>query len=97
MIHHQLIKRIVVALSIFLVCCNIVLAQAPKNRVIVLTDIENEPDDTATMIRLLLYANQLDIKGLMATTAVHLKTKVYPQSINRIVKVYGKVQVMPKQ
>ncbi|MEP7111342.1 MAG: nucleoside hydrolase-like domain-containing protein [Ferruginibacter sp.] len=57
-----------------------------------LTDIENEPDDTETLIRLLLYANQIDIKGLIATTSVHLKTKVYPQSINRILQVYGKVQ-----
>ncbi|MEO6232549.1 MAG: nucleoside hydrolase-like domain-containing protein [Ferruginibacter sp.] len=57
-----------------------------------LTDIENEPDDTETLIRLLLYSNQIDIKGLIATTSVHLKTTVHPQSINRIVKVYGKVQ-----
>ena len=56
-----------------------------KHRVIMLTDIENEPDDTETMIRLLLYANQVDIKGLVATTSVHMKTKVHPQSIIRII------------
>jgi hypothetical protein len=63
-----------------------------KHRVIMLTDIENEPDDTETMIRLLLYANQIDIRGLIATTSVHMKTKVYPQSIIRIIEAYRKVQ-----
>ncbi|MEO6547318.1 MAG: nucleoside hydrolase-like domain-containing protein [Ferruginibacter sp.] len=84
--------RIVLAVSILLFFCNMGFPQAPKHRVIMLTDIENEPDDTETLIRLLLYANQVDIKGLIATTSVHLKTKVYPQSIHRILQVYGKVQ-----
>jgi hypothetical protein len=64
-----------------------------KHRVIMLTDMENEPDDTETMIRLFLYANQIDIKGLVATTSVHLKTKVYPQSIKRIIEAYRKVHL----
>jgi len=63
-----------------------------KNRVIMLTDIEADPDDSQTMIRLLLYANVLDIKGIIATTSVHQKTNVYPRSINRIIMAYGKVQ-----
>jgi len=88
----RLTKRMVLVFSMLLFYCNIGFSQAPKNRIIMLTDIENEPDDTETLIRLLLYANQIDIKGLIATTSVHLKTKVYPQSINRVVKVYGKVQ-----
>ncbi|MEO7046724.1 MAG: nucleoside hydrolase-like domain-containing protein, partial [Ferruginibacter sp.] len=84
-------------LSLFLIVILLLInsfsfSQAPKNRVIMLTDIENEPDDTESMIRLLLYSNQLDIKGLIATTSVHLKTTVHPESINRLVKVYGKVQ-----
>ncbi|MEO5891521.1 MAG: nucleoside hydrolase-like domain-containing protein [Ferruginibacter sp.] len=90
--HQQLIKRIAFIFTILLFLGNIGFSQTPKNRVIMLTDIENEPDDTETLIRLLLYANQIDIKGLIATTSVHLKTKVYPQSINRILQVYGKVQ-----
>jgi hypothetical protein len=59
---------------------------------IVLTDIEADPDDAQTLIRLLLYANSIDIKGLIATTSVHQKTNVYPASINRIIHTYGKVQ-----
>lgn len=50
-----------------------------KNRVIILTDIEADPDDTQSMIRLLLYSNLIDIKGLIATTSVWQKTKVAPE------------------
>lgn len=63
-----------------------------KNRVIILTDIEADPDDTQSLVRLLLYSNVIDIKGLIATTSVWKKTSVAPQSIRKIVEEYGKVQ-----
>jgi hypothetical protein len=63
-----------------------------KNRVIVLTDIEADPDDTQSMVRLLLYSNQIDIKGLIATTSCWHKTKVDPESIKKVIQAYGKVQ-----
>jgi hypothetical protein len=81
-----------VAIAILLPTSSLHSQIALKNRVIILTDIENEPDDTESMIRLLLYSNLIDIKGLVATTSVHLKDKVFPESILRVVKVYGKVQ-----
>jgi hypothetical protein len=62
-----------------------------KHRVIVLTDIEADPDDTQSLIRLLLYSNEIDLKGLVATTSVHQKTKVAPESIQKVIAVYGKV------
>ena len=40
------------------------LAAESKPRLLVLTDIENEPDDAQSMVRLLTYANQFDIEGL---------------------------------
>lgn len=43
----------------------------PKSRVIVLTDMLNEPDDSQTMVRLLLYANKMDIEGLIAVSSCH--------------------------
>ena len=49
-----------------------------KQRVIVLTDIEADPDDTQSLIRFLLYSNQWDIEGLIATTSIHQKTRVAP-------------------
>ena len=49
-----------------------------KERVFVLTDIENEPDDAMSMVRFLTYANQFDIEGLVATTSIHQKNHVAP-------------------
>jgi hypothetical protein len=63
-----------------------------KHRVIVLTDIEADPDDTESMVRLLLYSNEIDIEGLIATTSVWKKTSVAPKSITRVIAAYGKVQ-----
>lgn len=63
-----------------------------KHRVIVLTDIEADPDDTQSLVRLFLYANQIDIQGLIATTSCWLKSEVNPESINRVINAYGKIQ-----
>ena len=65
---------------------------APTPRLLVLTDIEADPDDAQSLVRLLLYANQLDIEGLVATTSIHQKKRVAPETIQRIVDAYGKVQ-----
>ncbi|GAB4024735.1 nucleoside hydrolase-like domain-containing protein [Spirosoma gilvum] len=70
------------------------LAQQPakKLRVLVLTDIENEPDDAQSMVRFLTYSNQWDVEGLIATTSVHQKDRVAPERIKQIVTAYGKVR-----
>jgi len=59
---------------------------------IVLTDIEADPDDTQSLVRLLLYSNVIDIKGLIATTSCWHKTQVNPESIKKVIQAYGKVQ-----
>jgi hypothetical protein len=63
-----------------------------KLRVLVLTDIENEPDDAQSMVRFLTYSNQWNVEGLIATTSTHLKNRVAPERIERIVKAYGRVR-----
>jgi len=63
-----------------------------RPRVLVLTDIENEPDDAMSMVRFLTYANQFEIEGLVATTSVHQQKRVAPERIRRIVEAYGKVR-----
>ena len=68
------------------------MAGEPKHRLIVLTDIENEPDDSQSVVRLLLYANQIDIEALIATTSVHMKGRVAPESLRATIAAYGKVQ-----
>ncbi|MGH9163717.1 MAG: nucleoside hydrolase-like domain-containing protein [Vicinamibacteraceae bacterium] len=65
---------------------------AERPRVIVLTDIENEPDDAQSMVRFLAYANQWDIEALVATTSIHQRDKVAAWRIREIVDAYGKVR-----
>jgi hypothetical protein len=68
-------------------------AQANKKlRVLVLSDIEADPDDTQSMIRFLLYSNQWDVEGLIATTSIHQQTRVAPESILKVLDAYKKVQ-----
>ena len=71
-----------------------VAAQPERPRVFVLTDIENEPDDTQSLVRLLLYANELDLRGLVATTSVHMKQGTHAESIRRVIARYD--QVLPR-
>lgn len=63
-----------------------------KTRVLVLTDIEADPDDTQSLIRFLLYANQWNVEGLIATTSIHQQTRVAPESILKVLDAYKKVQ-----
>ncbi len=62
-----------------------------KNRVIILSDIEADPDDTQSFVRLFLYSNQIDIKGIVATTSCWMQTQINPRSIEKIIEAYGKV------
>lgn len=66
--------------------------QKDKLRVLVLTDIENEPDDAQSLVRFLTYSNQWQVEGLIATTSTHLKDRIAPQRIDQIVQAYGKVR-----
>ena len=63
-----------------------------KHRIIVLTDIENEPDDAMSLVRFLTYSNQWDVEGLIATTSVHQKKATAAWRIREIVEAYGKVR-----
>ncbi|KAH6952112.1 hypothetical protein DER45DRAFT_577585 [Fusarium avenaceum] len=64
---------------------------ASKPRTFILTDILNEPDDTQSLIRYLLYANEFDTRGIVACTSVWLKDKTHPEEITRLVGVYDTV------
>ena len=76
-----------------LLCSHSLFAQTQqKNRVIILTDIEADPDDTQSLVRLFLYANQIDIQGLVATTSCWHQNEVNPVSIRKVIHAYGKVQ-----
>jgi hypothetical protein len=67
-------------------------ARTEKPRVIVLTDISNEPDDEESLVRFLVYSNEYDVEGLIATTSVWLKDTVRPERIEERVMAYGRVR-----
>lgn len=77
---------------ILLLSGNVALSQESKPRIIVLTDIENEPDDAMSTVRFLTYSNQFDVEGLIATTSIHQKNKIAAWRLKEIVESYGKVQ-----
>ncbi|HWI87140.1 MAG TPA: nucleoside hydrolase-like domain-containing protein [Sphingomonas sp.] len=67
-------------------------ASTLPHRLIILSDIEADPDDTQSFVRVLLYSNEIAIEGMIATTSTHMRTKIHPDSIRRIVDAYGLVQ-----
>ena len=83
-------QSLIVLLLLGLLCPAIHAAE--KVRIVVLTDIENEPDDAQSMVRFLTYANQFDVEGLVATTSIHQQKRTAAARIRQIVEAYGKVQ-----
>jgi len=62
-----------------------------RERVLVLTDISNEPDDEQSLVRFLVYSNEYDVEGLIATTSQHLRSKTREDLIRRQISAYAKV------
>ena len=63
-----------------------------KVRVLVLTDIANEPDDQMSMVRFLVCSNQFDVEGFVATTSTWMRNNVRPDGIHTLIDAYGQVQ-----
>jgi hypothetical protein len=89
-------KIIFIQYFLFLILSGIPLMvssqEIQKLRVLVLTDIEADPDDTESLVRFLTYCNQWDVEGIIATTSIHQKTRVAPESIIKVLEAYQKVQ-----
>ncbi|WP_253157624.1 DUF1593 domain-containing protein [Stieleria tagensis] len=71
------------------------LTQQPP-RLVVLTDIGGDPDDQQAMVRLMVYANEFQIEGLIASasgTPGELKQAITrPDLIREIIQAYDKVR-----
>lgn len=63
-----------------------------KTRILILTDIENEPDDAQSLVRFLTYSNMFNVEGIVATTSCWQKNKIADWRIHEIVDAYGKVR-----
>ena len=85
--------RTLVLLLTLLAACGGVAAEVVKPRIIVLTDLSNEPDDEESLVRFLVYANEFDVEGLIATTSTHLKKGPREDILHRGIGAYA--QVLP--
>lgn len=63
-----------------------------RPRIVLLTDYWKDPDEIQAMIRLLCYANEFEIEGLIATSLAYGDGSVRPEWIEDILGDYGKVQ-----
>jgi hypothetical protein len=63
-----------------------------KPRVVVLSDIGNEPDDQMSFVRLLLYSNEIDLEAMIASTSTWQKTAVHPETMLSLIRAYGLVR-----
>src|SRR5512147_1555876 len=70
------------------------------HRLIVLTDISSltpgvrEPDDGQSMVRLMLYSNEIEIEGLIASSNMGHGQATRPELIHEVVQAYGQAQPM---
>ena len=66
-------------------------AKSERPRVVVLTDITNEPDDEESLVRFLVSSSDYDVEALIATTSTWLRKKVRPEKIQAQIHAYAKV------
>ncbi len=89
--------RVLFSISAALSCTLLLVPKAAaesaiKPRVIVITDISNEPDDEESLVRFLVYSNEFDVEGLIASTSTWLKKGPREDIIRRQVAAYGQVR-----
>ena len=63
-----------------------------KPRVVVISDIGNEPDDQMSFVRFLLYSNEFDVEAMIATTSTWQKTKTHAETMHQLIAAYGQVR-----
>jgi len=63
-----------------------------KPRVIIISDIGNEPDDQMSFVRLLMYSNEFEIEGIIATTSTWQRNATHPETMHALIHAYGQVR-----
>lgn len=63
-----------------------------KPRVVIISDIGNEPDDQMSFVRLLMYSNEFDIEAMIATTSTWQREKTHPETMRELIDAYGQVR-----
>ena len=92
---------VVMASSLFVPMCVLCARGIPpthvddfsgKPRVVVISDIGNEPDDQMSFVRLLMYSNEFDIEAMIATTSTWQKEKTHSETMRELIDAYGQVR-----
>jgi hypothetical protein len=63
-----------------------------KPRVVIISDIGNEPDDQMSFVRFLMYSNEFDIEAMIATTSTWQRAKTHPETMRELIDAYGEVR-----
>ncbi len=83
-----MMKQVMAMIALMMLSLNI----WAQERVIILTDVENEPDDNESLVRLMLYTNEIDVRGLIATNSTHMRDRIAPETILRVIDAYEQVR-----
>ncbi|MDP6545549.1 MAG: DUF1593 domain-containing protein [Phycisphaerae bacterium] len=84
-------KHMFVIVLVAVVLTSQAWGEARRPRVVVLTDITNEPDDEESLVRFLVSSSDYDVEAMIATTSTWLRKKVRPDKIRAQVEAYKKV------
>jgi hypothetical protein len=95
-------RKWLMGFALFLLCgCIGSLASIPaqRQRLVILADMGNEPDEEQQMVHMLMYANEFDLEGLIAVTGKYLRPKppnmdadvLHPELFHRLIDGYAKV------
>ncbi|MEM9985517.1 MAG: nucleoside hydrolase-like domain-containing protein [Bacteroidota bacterium] len=90
-------RSLLVVISIFFPAS--VPLKAQKTRLVILADMGNEPDEEQQMMHLLMYANEVELEGLIAVTGIFLnpnskrpdKRRLFPELFHHLIEGYAKV------
>lgn len=63
-----------------------------RPRVIIISDIGNEPDDQMSFVRFLLYSNEFDVEAMIAATSTWQGKATHPETMHALIHAYGQVR-----
>jgi Cellulose-binding Sde182, nucleoside hydrolase-like domain/Cellulose-binding protein Sde0182, C-terminal domain len=62
-----------------------------RPRVIIISDIGNEPDDQMSFVRFLLYSNEFDVEAMIAATSTWQRKATHPETMHALIDTYLQV------
>lgn len=92
MIYHHIVFGFLLSVFAVGIATTVEAQEATRPRIVVLTDITNEPDDQESLVRFLVYSNEYEVEGLIATTSTWLRNRTSVKNIKECVVGYGKVR-----